>query len=149
MVWPKVCSPWDVLKRECESRRPQVSLSRDSPLSLWSEEKYLCYQLQTRLGGDWLRPTCSSCWLFSYLGYNEMGLHYGPRQRECSLSLRERVTGDLMKALEMMKVVVGTDLEFLVQGRKKKPLVSPSPSHFFSIKSAAMLLWSAGMTHHC
>lgn len=69
-----------------------------------------------------------------------MGLHYGPRQRECSLSLRERVTGDLMKALEMMKVVVGTDLEFLVQGRKKKPLVSPSPSHFFSIKSAAMLL---------
>lgn len=55
------------------------------------------------------------------------------------LSLGERVTRDLMKALEMMKVLVGT--EILVQGRKKKkPSVSPRPSHFFSIKSATALL---------
>lgn len=63
---------------------------------------------------------CSSYWLFNYLGYNEMGLHYGARQRKPSFSLRERVIGDLMKALEMMKAVVGTDLEFVVQGKKKK-----------------------------
>ena len=65
--------------------------------------------------------------------------------RDCLLSLREGVTGDLMKALEMMKVV-GTDLEFLVH---VGPSVLPSPSHFFSIKSATTLLCSAGMTHHC
>jgi len=47
-----------------------------------------------------------------------MGSLYGARQRECLLSLKEGVTGDLMKALDMMKVVVGTDLEFLVQGKK-------------------------------
>lgn len=68
-----------------------------------------------------------------------MGLHYGARQRACSLSLRERVLGDLMKALEMMKVVVGSDSEFLLQG-KEKSLMLPSPSHFFSIKSATTLL---------
>lgn len=121
--------------------------SRDSPLSIWSEEKYLCCQLQTRLGGDRLRLIRSSYWLFIYLGYNEMGLHQGARQRECPLSLRGRGTGDLTKALEMMKVVVGTDWEFLVQG-KKSPRWHPV-HRFFSIKSATTLPWSAGMTHRC
>lgn len=73
------------------------------------------------------------------LGYNEMGLHYGARQRVCSFCLRERVIGDLMKALKMMEVMVGSDIEFLVQGRKKSP-VSPSPLHFFSVRSATTLL---------
>lgn len=38
-----------------------------------------------------------------------MGFCYGARQGECSPSLREKVTGGFVKALEMMKVVVETD----------------------------------------
>lgn len=48
--------------------------------------KYLCCQLQTKLGGDRLRLTCSSYWLFGYLSYNEMCLHYGARQTQFALS---------------------------------------------------------------
>lgn len=57
--------------------------------------------------------------------------------RHSLLSLGERVTRDLMKALEMMKVLVGT--EILVQGRKKKKSPQYRPVHHISSPSKVPL----------
>lgn len=52
-----------------------------------------------------MRLMCSP---YRCLSYNAVSFCYGGRQGECSPSLRAKVTGGFMKALEMMKVAVET-----------------------------------------